>query len=417
MIIPGVSITFKSVQSNEFQIGERGIATMPIDVNWGEDQKLTTVTMDDILSGDFKKMFGDTNTLLLELALHGCKEVLMYSINKGTKATTTIGETLNVTAKHGGEFGNKISIGIKDSKVITEVDGDVVDEQEVDDFNELIDNDWITFDGDGTPSTTAFKQLSGGTNGSSPKNYENYFKQITTKEWNVLAVVDTGMNEKAEQFIKMLREDEEIKVQAVIFSDTPNYEGIIKLKNQSVMYENIKITPEKLTAFVAGITAGAQIGESNTNRLTPFTSIVDEMTKKETEKALIDGFFVFGYRANRTVKCVQDINSFTDFSASKNRDFSKNIIIRVLDEINNTIKSKFETSYEGKVKNNMIGRDGFKGSLIDYYIKLQNAETIEDFSSKDITIKQGNDKESVYVETYVKPIDAMEKLKMIVRVR
>ena len=65
----------------------------------------------------------------------------------------------------------------------------------------------------------------------------------------------------------------------------------------------------------------------------------------------------------------------------------------------------------------MIGRDGFKGSLIDYYIKLQNKEAIEDFSSKDITIKQGDDKESVYVETYVKPVDAMEKLKMIVRVR
>ena len=141
------------------------------------------------------------------------------------------------------------------------------------------------------------------------------------------------------------------------------------------------------------------------------------MKKKETEKALTDGFFVFGYRANRTVKCVQDINSFTDFSASKTRDFSKNIIIRVLDEINNTIKSIFEISYEGKVKNNMIGRDGFKGSLIDYYIKLQNKEAIEDFSSKDITIKQGDDKESVYVETYVKPVDAMEKLKMIVRVR
>lgn len=225
------------------------------------------------------------------------------------------------------------------------------------------------------------------------------------------------MNKDVEQFVMNLREEEGIKVQGVVFDESPNYEGIIKLKNQSVIYDGIKITPEQLTAYVAGITAGANVNTSNTNRLTPFSSIVDEMTNTEIDKALINGFFVFGYRANRSVKCVQDINSFTDFSATKNKDFSKNKIIRVLDEINNTITSTFEMSYEGKVNNNMRGRDAFKSSLIDYFDRLQTAEAIEGFSSKDIVIKQGNNKESVYVEVSVQPVDAMEKLYMLVRVR
>lgn len=417
MIQPGVNITFKSKEGNEFQIGQRGIMTMPMKVNWGEDQKLTEITFDDIKSGVFKNMFGDSNTLLLELALRGCKTVLLYSINKGTKASATIGETLTVTAKYGGEFGNNISIGIKDSKIITDVDGEVVDEQTVGNFNELIDNDWVTFDGEGTPSTTAFTKLSSGTNGSESNNYDDFFRQIKTKEWNVLAAVDAKMNKDVEQFVMNLREEEGIKVQGVVFDESPNYEGIIKLKNQSVIYDGIKITPEQLTAYVAGITAGANVNTSNTNRLTPFSSIVDEMTNTEIDKALINGFFVFGYRANRSVKCVQDINSFTDFSATKNKDFSKNKIIRVLDEINNTITSTFEMSYEGKVNNNMRGRDAFKSSLIDYFDRLQTAEAIEGFSSKDIVIKQGNNKESVYVEVSVQPVDAMEKLYMLVRVR
>lgn len=416
-IRPGAYIVFESTAQNGFTVGRRGIATMPMQVNWGKDQELTEVTLDDVLTGKFKIMFGDTDVLLLELMLYGCNKVLLYSINKGSKSSATIGETLTVTAKYGGEFGNKISVGIKDKKIITEVDGEVVDEQEVDDFDELMDNDWVTFDGSGSPSTSAFTQLSGGTNGNSVSDYTDYFNKIKTKQWNVLACTDVKMNEKAQQLIKMLREDEKIKVQAVLFDESPNYEGIIKLKNQSVMLNDVKITPEKLTAFVAGITAGAEIHESNTNRLTPFTAIVEEMTNSEIEKSITDGFFVFSYRADRTVKCEYDINSFTNFSPSKGKDFSKNKIIRVLDEIANTIKSTFELYYEGKVPNSENGRDSFKGSLIKYFNELQSAQTIEGFSTKDIIVKMGNDKDSVYVETAIKPVDSIEKLYMLVKVR
>lgn len=417
-IRPGAYIDFETVKGDMFQIGERGIVTMPITVNWGEDQKLTEITREDILGGNFKKMFGDTDTLVVELALFGCKKILLYSINKGNKATVTIGSTLTVTAKHGGTFGNKISIGITSSdEVVTEVDGEVVDKQSIGDYDELIDNDWVTFSGSGSPSESAFTQLSGGSNGSSSNNYDDYLKQIKTKEWNVLAVTDTNLNDKAEQLIKTLRDDEKIKVQGVVFDDDPNYEGIIKLKNQSVMLNDVKVTPIQLTAFVAGITAGVNVDKSNTNRLTPFTSIVDEMTNSEIETAIKGGFFVFSYRADRTVKCEYDINSFTDFSPSKNKDFSKNKIIRVLDEVANTIKSTFELSYEGKVPNDAKGRDAFKSDLIKYFTKLQDARAIENFSAKDITIIRGDSKESVYVETYIQPVDAMEKLYMLVRVR
>ena len=416
-IRPGAYIVFESTAQNGFTIGRRGIATMPMQVDWGKDQELTEITLDDVLTGKFKTMFGNTDVLLLELMLYGCNKVLLYSINKGNKSTATLGSTLTVTAKYGGGFGNKISVGIKDNKVITEVDGEIMDEQEVTEFDDLIDNDWVTFSGNGTPSTTAFTQLSGGTNGSSVLDYTDYFNKIKTKQWNVLACTDVKMNEKAQQLIRTLREDEKIKVQGVLYDETPNYEGIIKLKNQSVMLDDTRITPEKLTAFVAGITAGAEIHESNTNRLTPFTSIVDEMTNSEIEKAITGGYFVFSYRADRTVKCEYDINSFTKFSPSKGKDFSKNKIIRILDEIGNTIKSTFELYYEGQVPNNENGRDSFKGSIIKYFNELQSAQTIEEFSAKDIIVKIGNSKDSVYVETTIKPVDSIEKLYMLVKVR
>lgn len=414
-IRPGAYISFESDVKEGFQIQERGIVTMPLKVEWGEDDKLTTVTIDDILTGKFKKKFGDTDVLHLELALYGCKEVLLYSVNKGNKATATIGNDLTVTAKYGGEYGNNIKIGIQNNKVITEVDGEIVDEQNVNDLNELIDNDWVDFEGDGAISDAAFTFLSGGTNGSASNDYENYFKLLKTKKWNVLAGIDKTMNEKIKQLIENLRENEGIKVQAVLVDDSSDYEGIIKLKNQSLRLENKIIKPEELTSYVAGITAGATASQSNTNKVTPFTSIIDEYTNKEIEEALTSGFFIFSYRTNGKVRCEKDINSFTSFTKKKGRDFSKNKIIRVNDEIYTSIKTTFEEYYQGIMPNNEMGRDTLKGEIIGYLNNLQNLNIIEDFKSADLKVIEGGNNESVTAELNYKPVDSMEYLYMLVK--
>lgn len=414
-IRPGAYISFESNVKEGFQIQERGIVTMPLNVEWGEDDKLTTVTIEDILTGKFKNQFGDTDVLLLELALYGCKEVLLYSINKGNKATATIGDNLTVTAKYGGEYGNNIKIGIQNSKVITEVDGEILDEQSVTDLNELIDNDWVSFEGDGDTSDVAFTMLSGGTNGNGSNNYENYFKLLKTKKWNVLAGTDKSMNEKIKILINNLRENEGVKVQAVLFDDSADYEGIIKLKNQSLKLENKIIKPEELTAYVSGITAGATATESNTNKVTPFTSIVDEYTNEEIEEALTSGFFVFSYRTNGKVRCEKDINSFTSFSKKKGRDFRKNKIIRINDDIYISIKTAFEDYYQGITPNNEMGRDTLKGEIIGILDNLQRLNVIEDFKTSDLQITKGDNNESIKAELNYKPVDSMEYLYMLIK--
>lgn len=417
-IRPGASITFESLTDRGIEVGERGIATMPMKVNWGKDGELIEINKNDITTGKFSDLFGDTDTLPITLMLLGCKTVLLYTINKGVQATATIGTTLTVTAKYGGTFGNKISVGIQDEVVFVNVDGKKVDEQEVSDFDELIDNDWVTFSGTGSPTTTPATRLSGGTNGSSSNNYDDYYKKLLTKQWQVLACYDTTMNTNVKTLITRLRDEEDIKVQAVMVDNDANHEGIIKLKQQNVMYNDRKITPQELTCYVAGITAGAGMDKSNTNRLTPFNSIVDEMTNTEINDALINGFFLFTYRSNRKVKCEEDINSLTEFTSTKNEDFSKNKIIRILDQFHNDIKTSFEENFLGDRPNDKTGREEFKNSLVKYFKDRESESIIEDFDAKnDIQINQGKTKSQVYSVVSVKPIDAMEHLDMVIKLR
>ncbi len=417
-IRPGVTLDFESIASKGISVGTQGIATMAMQVNWGEDGKLVELTKEDIFSGKFSEMFGDTDILQLELMFIGCSKVLFYPINKGVKASITIDTNLTVTAKYGGTFGNNISVGVEDDeRVVVYVNGKKIDEQEVSDYNELIENEYVTFSGTGSPNTTAFTKLVSGTNGSSSLNYEDYYKQIITKKWNVIACNDKAMNTNVISMIKRLRDDEEVKVQAVMVDDNVNYEGVIKLKDQNVIYNDMKITSLQLTCYVAGISAGAGANRSNTNLLTPFSSIVEEMTNSEIEIALLDGYFLFTYRANRKVKCESDINSLTEFTDEKNKDFSKNRIIRTLDLINNDIKSEFQENYLGKVDNDDIGRDELKGALIDYFKTLQKMRILQDFDPQsDIKIVYES-KNSIYSEVLILPVDAMEHLRMLVKLR
>lgn len=417
-IRPGVTLDFESIASKGISVGTQGIATMAMQVNWGEDGKLVELTKEDIFSGKFTEMFGDTDILQLELMFIGCSKVLFYPINKGVKASITIDTNLTVTAKYGGTFGNNISVGVEDDeRVVVYVNGKKIDEQEVSDYNELIENEYVTFSGTGSPNTTAFTKLVSGTNGSSSLNYEDYYKQIITKKWNVIACNDKTMNTNVISMIKRLRDDEEVKVQAVMVDNNVNYEGVIKLKDQNVIYNDMKITSLQLTCYVAGISAGAGANRSNTNLLTPFSSIVEEMTNSEIESALLDGYFLFTYRANRKVKCESDINSLTEFTDEKNKDFSKNRIIRTLDLINNDIKSEFQENYLGKVDNDDIGRDELKGALIDYFKTLQKMRILQDFDPQsDIKIVYES-KNSIYSEVLILPVDAMEHLRMLVKLR
>ncbi|MEG0783511.1 phage tail sheath C-terminal domain-containing protein, partial [Carnobacterium sp.] len=113
----------------------------------------------------------------------------------------------------------------------------------------------------------------------------------------------------------------------------------------------------------------------------------------------------------------QDINSLVYFTEEKNQAFSKNRVLRVIDDIANATKKLFEDHFLGKVTNDSNGRDVFKVSLLQYLGTLTASQAIQNFVTEDLTIEQGNDVDSLIVQLAVQPTDSMEKLYMNVIVK
>lgn len=428
---PGAYINFKAVPKSSMTVGDRGIVAMGLKLSWGEEGKLIEVLSSDLLDGNSKKLIGftafDSESKLLAGALNYCYKALVYRMNTGgEKAKITIGN-LTATARYNGSFGNKILISISRTSnglfnVITYVDGASVDSQKVSNVTELDDNDYILFSGNGELEENAGTALVGGTDGTITESsaYTSMFNALKMARWQVFACFDSSTEVKSNtvSFIKGMREDEGRYVQAVVADyDGADYEGIINSVNGAVI-DGVEYKKEDFVAIVAGMTAGANFNESNTAKIiSGATSIIGELTDTEIKEALSNGKFLISTSSSGKIKVEQDINSLHTYDSDRNYNFSKNRILRTLDEIGTTTVQTWEDTYMGKVDNNSTGRGLFKADLVQYGNELQRLAGIQEFEgSDDIEISQGNDLDSVVVTWAVKPVDAMEKLYMTVNV-
>ena len=166
------------------------------------------------------------------------------------------------------------------------------------------------------------------------------------------------------------------------------------------------------------MTAGANFNESNTARTVDgASSIIGELTDAEIKEGLQNGKFILSTSTSGKVKVEQDINSLHTYSKDRNYNFSKNRVIRTLDEIGTTTVQTWEDTYMGKVDNDSTGRSLFKSDLIQYGNELQRLRGIQEFNgTDDIQVEQGRDLDSVLCTWGVKPVDSMEKLYMTVNV-
>ena len=438
---PGAYINFKAVPKPSMTVGDRGIVAIPLTLHWGEEGKLIEVLSSDLLDGTSRKLVGftafDSESKLLAAAMSYAYKALVYKMNTGgAKAKATAeGSRLVCTAKYNGTLGNKIIVAIEQNDavytVITYVDGETVDTQKVTAFSELEGNDFIVFslaeaeEGDTTPelAPTAGTALSGGEDGVAVESmaYPLYLKALQSAFFQTMCCFssEAAIKGNVQTFIKQMRDDEGRYVQGVVADyAAADYEGIINVKN-GVTVDGVDFSKEDSVAIAAGMTAGANFNESNTARtVTGATAIIGELTDAEIKAALQSGFFVFTASASEKIKVEQDINSLHTYTQDRNYNFSKNRVIRTLDEIGTTTVQTWEDTYMGKVDNNATGRGLFKADLVAYGNELQRLSGIQEFAgSDDIEISQGNDLDSVLVNWAVKPVDSMEKVYFTINVR
>jgi Phage tail sheath C-terminal domain/Phage tail sheath protein subtilisin-like domain len=430
---PGAYINFTAAPRSTTSIGVRGIVAFPVALPWGEANKLIKVTSEDLVTGRSYALTGisvqdDTEAAqMLREALKNSYTALVYRINTGgVKATATLATDVTATARHAGTIGNSITITVETVtggfNITTVVDGVVRDVQTVADVASFVTNDWVMISGAGTLTDTAGTPLVGGTSGTAG-TYDNFYDALgsSTVLWNTVAIPATTEATAATTFIRNMRETEGRYVQAVVNNATdPNYEGVINTRAQGYIYENgERVEPTVFTVWLAGAQAGAQIDQSNTYKVVQgAVDIINPLKNSEIEEALTAGYIVLCTRQDGKVVIEQDINSLVEYTQDRPRDWSKNRIVRTLDDIATSIRKSFESNYIGKVDNNKSGRTILKADIVSLFNQLAEIGAIRDFdSSKDITIEQGETIDSVIASISVYPVDSMERLFAVITLK
>ena len=433
---PGAYINFVSVPKPVGTIGNRGIIACAIPMTWGPTDKLITLYGEDLLNGkSIPKIgcdaFDAAESLPFRLALAGCYKAFIYRAdNGGTKASIGVTDNLTVNAKYTGSTGNNISVVItKDKPAEGQYTVDVLFKQiqkesfvisAVTDFED-IQSEWVDFVASGAEiPETAGSALEGGTNGTVRETLSEFFNLVSGETWQCLAVnsVQPAVQTAVVDFIKLMRDTRGKKVQGVVYNhETADYEGIISV-HQGFKTETDTVGTDLFPLYVASITAGANVNESNTARVIDnAVTIIEPINEEDIEDALRVGKFLLTYRQDGAVCVEKDINTLSTFTVDKNYAFSKNRVIRCLDEIGNTVALTFNRNYSGKVDNNEIGRNMYKTELITMMDNLVDIGAIQNFNgANDITVLPGESVDSVVVDLDIQPVDSMEKLYMTVNV-
>lgn len=425
-ILPGAYINFISVASASATLSDRGIATIPLEMNWGPEGEVITVELGDFQKNS-QKIFGYAYTAdelkpMREIFLHA-KKVHFFRLNaSGTKATCTY-----ATAKYPGTRGNDLRIVIEANEnsqpeallydVSTFLGTLQVDQQKaISQMSDLKNNDYVDFNTGASLGLTASTPLTSGANGTvEDATYQTYLDKMEAYTFNAMGCLSTKPTITAlfASFCKRMRDDVGKKFQVVLFRKLADYEGVVSVKNGLTSDK----TSTALIPWVTGVIGGTAVNKSATNMTYDGEYDVDtDFTQTQLENGIREGSFMF-HRVDEAVCVLTDINSFISITDEKSSDFSSNQTIRVLDQIANDIAVLFGKKYLGKVPNDAAGRISLWNDIVKHHTELQDIRAIENFSGENVTVEKGDTKKSVVVTDYVTPVNAMEQLYMTVYVQ
>lgn len=437
---PGTYINFESTRQDTIGISERGIVLLPlINHTYGPEKEFISVygsapdaNMDKL---GYSVYDANESMLLIREALKNASEVIVYIPKQGAKAQATAG-TLTAAAKYGGERGNALKFSVIANPaggydVTVYLGADVVSEYEgLDTIEALVaqGDAWIDFTGEGALTATPGTNLSGGTTGvASNADITAFLDASEALKWNTLAfpLAATGeegdpapaLFEAVKTKIKYLREDAGKYRKAVLPGLEADYEGIINVTNGVVLTDGTPLTPALVTAWVAGVDAGASNTTSNTyTRYSGAVDIIGAKTHPEAVAAINRGEFFFSFSEEGYVVVEYDINSLINFNKPKDKTYRKNRVLRVFDTFGESVALNFPPN---KFDNSPVGWDVMEGvgkSLLKQFLDagaIKNVNYDTDF----LVDRSASSGDETYFDVGLEPVDSAEKLFFTIKTR
>ncbi len=431
---PGVYINTKSQGSVRPGIGEKGTVAIAEPLSWGP----AGVIREIIPGGDLRPYIGyditDKKAVFLREMMKGSdttagpSRILLYrpAGTGGAKAKAEIGD-LTVTARYEGTRGNDIAVIVQEDPdteglwdVSTLIDGRVADKQSAAEISALRENNWIIFSGGGSFTETAGEALAGGVDPAvSPADYAGFLQALEPYPFDILVYDgdDSATIQAFAAFVKRISETVGRKCQAVMaHAQADNSEWVISVNNGVKLSDGTVLSAGQAAWWLGGAEAGAKYNESLTYAQYPdAVEAAPKRTEAEITQAIRAGEIVFIDNFN-TVKVCTDINTLTSFTADKGQEYSKNRVMRVLNQFCNDVYRQFSLYYIGKTDNNDTGRNLLKGWIVGYLNEMQANGGIRDFAPEDVTVRQGEAVDSVLIDVALHPVDSIEKIYISVTV-
>ena len=422
--LPGAYINVVSVKKAAGAVSDRGYASMPMELDWGKDGEMITLT-NEILQKDARKLFGYAYTApeladIRDVFCHATT-LYLYRLNSGgEKASNDY-----CTAVCSGTRGNSLKVVIaqdvdSDSQYVVKLymtdtaDGQSVDvkldEQTVAAASDLENNDYVEWKSGAALTVTAGVSLSGGSNASvTGDSHSAYLAALEPYYINTFGVktADETVKKLYVSYVKRMRDEVGSKFQLILHNYAGDYEGVINVKN------SVKAVP-----WVVGAEAGCNVEKSCTNMTYDGEADVPaDYTQIELKAAMKAGEFVF-HKVGEQIRVLSDINSLLTYTEDKSKDFASNQVIRVVDQIATDIASIYVSRYIGKYNNNATNRTALWKDITGEHEVLAKKGAIDDYDSKDVEVTaHETDKKAVVVTDQVQPAEAMEKLYMTIIVR
>lgn len=432
-VLPGVYIRFKTGTALGLTVGERGVVTICEPMSWGPVAQVTTVTLTtdvtpitgyDITAPQnqfLQEMFKGTNRTSAPTT------ILLYrpTASGSAQATVTTGE-LTATAVYPGARGNDISVVITELTepestftVSTVVDGAIVDQQTAAQISELVANDWVTFSGTGALAATTGAALTGGADGTvESAAYSAYLSAIEPYKFDIMVYdgTDSTVQTALLAFINRVNENNGQYCQLVASGlSNPDSRYVININSPVTLSDGTELTPQQVTWWAGGASAGALYNQSLTYAQYPGAVSTTMQTVDQFTQAVQAGNFVL-FAENGVVKVMQDINSLTTYTEDIGQVYSKNRVMRLCNTIANDIFQQFSESFIGVVNNNEQGRARFQAAIVGYLQEIQDNQGIQNFTSDDVEVLAGSAIDAIVVNVAIQAVDSVEKIYMTIEV-
>lgn len=415
--LPGAYINFVSAARANATLSDRGVAAIPMALNWGAEGEVIELTSENFIYNS-QKILGydylDPALIGLREVFKNAQKVFVYRLTGGAKAANTYCE-----AKYSGTRGNDLKTVVTANvdapekfDVKTLLGLTVVDVQTgVKNTDELVANDFVTWKKGVEISLTASLPLTSGTTTEvTTEKWQEALAALEAYSFNTLGIVstDAAVKDLAISYTKRLRDEVGVKFQTVVFNKAANDKAIINVVSTPVGETN----SADVVYWVTGAQAGCKVNASCTNKMYDGELNVDvKRTQAQLGECIDKGEFVL-HKVGDEVRVLTDINSKVDVSTEEGEDFKSNQTVRVIDQIGNDIAVLFNTYYLGKIPNDDGGRISLWNDIVKHHQDLQNIRAIENFAPEDVTVARGDSKKSVIVSDYVTPVNAMTQLYM-----